>query len=58
MITGLSKQTKEHILLAKQIGIPNLIIFLNKCDVEDDPEILELVEMEIMELLEQYEFDS
>jgi elongation factor Tu len=55
---GVAPQTKEHILLAKQIGIPNLIVFINKCDEEDDEEILELVEMEIRELLEQYEFDN
>ena len=42
---GVAPQTREHILLAKQIGIPNMVIYLNKCDVEDDPEILELVEM-------------
>jgi len=54
---GPAPQTKEHILLAKQIGIPNLIVFLNKCDDQDDEELLELVEMEISELLESYQFD-
>eukprot|EP00485_Elphidium_margaritaceum_P000819 CAMPEP_0202688778 /NCGR_PEP_ID=MMETSP1385-20130828/4216_1 /ASSEMBLY_ACC=CAM_ASM_000861 /TAXON_ID=933848 /ORGANISM="Elphidium margaritaceum" /LENGTH=435 /DNA_ID=CAMNT_0049343819 /DNA_START=58 /DNA_END=1365 /DNA_ORIENTATION=+ len=55
---GVAPQTKEHILLAKQIGIPNLIVYINKCDQETDTELLELVEMEISELLEQYEFDT
>jgi len=54
---GPAPQTKEHILLAKQIGIPNMIVFLNKCDEQDDEELLELVEMEITELLEYYQFD-
>jgi len=54
---GPAPQTKEHILLAKQIGIPNLIVFLNKCDDQEDEELLELVEMEISELLESYQFD-
>eukprot|EP00494_Astrolonche_serrata_P023531 UN23789 len=54
---GPAPQTKEHILLAKQIGIPNLIVFLNKCDQQDDEELLELVEMELQELLEAYQFD-
>lgn len=55
---GVAPQTKEHILLAKQIGIPNLLVFINKCDMEGDEELLELVEMEIKELLDAYEFDS
>jgi len=55
---GVAPQTREHILLAKQIGIPNLIVYINKCDMEGDEELLELVEMEIKELLDQYEFDS
>ena len=55
---GVAPQTKEHILLAKQIGIPNMIVYINKCDQESDEELLELVEMEIRELLEQYEYDS
>lgn len=55
---GVAPQTKEHILLAKQIGIPNLIVYINKCDMETDDELLELVEMEIKELLDAYEFDS
>jgi elongation factor Tu len=55
---GPMPQTREHILLAKQVGIPKLVVFLNKCDMVDDEELLELVEMEIQELLEMYGFDS
>lgn len=55
---GPMPQTKEHILLAKQIGIPNLVVFLNKCDLVDDEELLELVEMEVRELLDFYNFDG
>lgn len=54
---GPMPQTREHILLAQQVGIPKLVVFLNKCDMVDDEELLELVEMEIQELLEFYEFD-
>jgi len=54
---GVAPQTKEHILLAKQIGIPNIVVFINKCDEEKDPELLEIVEMEIKDLLSQYDFD-
>ncbi|GMI05880.1 hypothetical protein TrVE_jg396 [Triparma verrucosa] len=53
---GPMPQTREHILLAKQVGIPSLVVFLNKCDQVDDEELLELVEMEIRELLDFYEF--
>ena len=53
---GPMPQTREHILLAKQVGIPNLVVFLNKCDLVDDEELLELVEMEIRELLDQYDY--
>src|SRR3978361_787020 len=49
-------QTREHILLARQVGVPALVVFLNKCDMVDDPELLELVEMEVRELLSKYEF--
>ena len=49
-------QTREHILLARQVGVPALVVFLNKIDLVDDPELLELVEMEIRELLTQYGF--
>uniref|UniRef100_A0A7S1Y577 Elongation factor Tu, chloroplastic n=1 Tax=Grammatophora oceanica TaxID=210454 RepID=A0A7S1Y577_9STRA len=55
---GPMPQTREHILLAKQVGIPNLVVFLNKCDLVDDEELLELVEMEIRELLSFYDYDG
>eukprot|EP01083_Nonionella_stella_P093871 263280_1 len=55
---GALPQTKEHVLLARQIGIPNMIVYINKCDQQPDSELLELVEMEIRELLDHYEFDS
>merc|ERR1712071_411995 len=55
---GPMPQTREHILLAKQVGIPNLVVFLNKCDMVDDEELLELVEMEVRELLDFYDFDG
>mmetsp|Transcript_21213 Transcript_21213/g.31452 ORF Transcript_21213/g.31452 Transcript_21213/m.31452 type:complete len:426 (-) Transcript_21213:143-1420(-) len=55
---GPMPQTREHILLAKQVGIPKLVVFLNKCDLVDDEELLELVEMEIRELLDFYNFDG
>jgi translation elongation factor TU len=54
---GPMPQTREHILLARQVNVPRLVVFLNKCDMVDDEEMLELVEMEMQELLEQYEFD-
>ncbi|MHC4920411.1 MAG: GTP-binding protein, partial [Planctomycetota bacterium] len=53
---GPMPQTKEHILLARQVGVPAIVVFLNKCDEVDDPELLELVEMEVRELLSAYEF--
>ena len=49
-------QTREHILLARQVGVPYIIVFLNKCDMVDDEELLELVEMEVRELLSKYDF--
>jgi elongation factor Tu len=55
---GPMPQTREHILLARQVGVPQLVVFLNKCDMVDDPELLELVEMETRELLSKYEFDG
>src|SRR3989339_742145 len=55
---GPMPQTREHILLAKQVGVPNIVVFLNKCDMVDDEELIELVEMEVRELLCQYEFDG
>jgi len=53
---GPMPQTREHILLARQVGVPFIVVFLNKCDMVDDPELLELVEMEVREMLSQYEF--
>ncbi len=53
---GPMPQTREHILLARQVGVPYIIVYLNKCDQVDDPELLELVEMEVRELLSSYEF--
>ncbi|MBN2689977.1 MAG: elongation factor Tu [Gammaproteobacteria bacterium] len=53
---GPMPQTREHILLARQVGVPNIVVFLNKVDMVDDPELLELVEMEVRDLLSQYEF--
>ena len=55
---GPMPQTREHILLAKQVGVPNIVVFLNKVDLLDDEELLELVEMEIRDLLTKYEFDG
>ncbi len=53
---GPMPQTREHILLARQVGVPAMVVFLNKCDMVDDPELLELVEVEIRDLLNKYEF--
>src|SRR6187455_587007 len=53
---GPMPQTKEHILLAKQVGVPTMVVFLNKVDMVDDPELLELVELEVRELLSKYNF--
>jgi len=53
---GPMPQTREHILLSRQVGVPHIVVFLNKCDMVDDDELLELVEMEIRELLDQYDF--
>lgn len=55
---GPMPQTKEHILLARQVGVPRIVVFMNKVDLVDDPEILDLVEMEIRELLSKYEYDG
>ena len=55
---GAMPQTREHILLARQVGVPRLVVFLNKCDMVDDEELLELVEMEARDLLTSYEFDG
>ncbi len=53
---GPMPQTREHILLARQVGVPRMVVFLNKCDQMDDPELLDLVELEVRELLSQYDF--
>ncbi len=53
---GVMAQTKEHILLSRQVGVPNIVVFLNKCDMVDDEELIELVEMEVTEQLEEYGF--
>jgi elongation factor Tu len=53
---GPMPQTREHILLARQVGVPYIVVFLNKCDMVDDAELLELVEMEVRELLSKYDF--
>ena len=55
---GVMAQTKEHILLARQVGVPKIIVFLNKCDMVDDEELIELVEMEVTEQLEEYGFED
>ncbi|MEG1947080.1 MAG: elongation factor Tu [Lachnospiraceae bacterium] len=55
---GVMAQTKEHILLSRQVGVPYIVVFMNKCDMVDDEELLELVEMEITEILEEYEFQD
>src|SRR3978361_798941 len=55
---GPMPQTREHILLARQVGVPTMVVFMNKVDLVDDEEILELVEMEIRELLSKYDFDG
>ncbi len=55
---GPMPQTREHILLARQVGVPNIVVFLNKCDLVDDEELIDLVEMEVRELLNEYGFDG
>ena len=55
---GVMAQTKEHILLSRQVGVPYIIVFLNKCDMVDDPELIELVELEVTEQLEEYDFND
>ena len=55
---GAMPQTREHILLARQVGVPRLVVFMNKCDMVDDEELLDLVEMEVREMLSSYEFDG
>ena len=55
---GPMPQTREHILLSRQVGVPKIVVFLNKCDMVDDPELIDLVEMEVRELLSEYGFDG
>ena len=55
---GIMPQTKEHILLSRQVGVPKIVVFLNKEDQVDDPELIELVEMEVRDLLNEYEYDG
>ena len=55
---GPMPQTREHILLARQVNVPRIVVFLNKCDMVDDPEMLDLVEMEVRDLLSKYDFDA
>jgi elongation factor Tu len=55
---GPMQQTREHILLSRQVGVPKIVVFMNKCDLVDDPEMLELVEMEVRELLSSYKYDG
>ena len=55
---GVMSQTKEHVLLARQVNVPKIVVFLNKCDMVDDEELIDLVEMEVQELLEKYEFET
>src|SRR5215510_6544293 len=57
-LDGPMPQTREHILLARQVGVPRIVVFLNKCDVVDDPELLDLIELELRELLSKYRFDG
>ena len=57
-VDGPMPQTKEHVLLGRQVGVPKIVVFLNKCDAVDDPDLLELVEMEVRELLSKYQYDG
>ncbi len=57
-VDGPMPQTKEHVLLARQVGVPTMVVFMNKCDAVDDPDLLELVEMEVRELLSKYNYDG
>ena len=57
-VDGPMPQTREHVLLARQVGVPKIVVFLNKCDLVDDPEMLDLVEMEVRELLSKYDYDG
>jgi elongation factor Tu len=57
-VDGTMPQTREHVLLARQVGVPRIAVFLNKCDVVDDPELLDLIELEVRELQSTYQFDG
>ena len=57
-VDGPMPQTREHILLARQVGVPRIVVFLNKCDVADDPELVDLVEIEVRDLLSKYQYDG
>src|SRR5262249_29993415 len=57
-VDGPMPQTREHILLARQVGVPRIVVFLNKCDAADDAELLDLVELELRDLLSKYQFDG
>jgi elongation factor Tu len=57
-VDGPMPQTREHILLARQVGVPRIVVFLNKCDVADDPELFDLVEIEVRDLLSKYQYDG
>ncbi|MBO6935399.1 MAG: GTP-binding protein, partial [Deltaproteobacteria bacterium] len=57
-VDGPMPQTKEHVLLGRQVGVPKIVVFLNKVDAVDDPDLLELVEMEVRELLSKYDYDG
>ena len=57
-VDGPMPQTREHVLLARQVGVPTMVVFLNKCDAVDDPELLDLVELEVRELLSKYDYDG
>ena len=57
-VDGPMPQTKEHVLLARQVGVPTMVVFMNKCDAVDDPDLLELVELEVRELLSKYDYDG
>jgi elongation factor Tu len=58
VVDGPMPQTKEHVLLGRQVGVPYIVVFMNKCDAVDDPDLLELVEMEVRELLTKYDYDG
>src|SRR6201982_3810165 len=57
-VDGPMPQTREHILLARQVNVPAIVVFLNKCDVADDPELVDLVEIEVRDLLSKYQYDG